>query len=108
MNGQKKTSAMIADGKRLNDRDPWRVDMTFMTNADVPTLAVQGVIDNPINPFTGKAISNEIKEKEPMLVTTSDNWEIDHDNGCVFDTSDGTWWSVHDNIFDLNNWTRVE
>ena len=25
----------------------------FMTNADVPTLATQGLIENPTNPFTG-------------------------------------------------------
>lgn len=26
----------------------------FMTCADVPALAVEGVIEDPINPFTGK------------------------------------------------------
>ena len=80
----------------------------FMTNADVPTLAVSGVIDNPINPFTGKAISDSEKTSHPQILTSSMNWEIKVNNGTVFDTSDGRWYSVHDNIFKEENWKLLD
>ena len=62
-----------------------------MTNADVPTLAASGVIDNPINPFTGKAISGSEKTAHPQVVTSSGHWDITTNNGTTFDTSDGRW-----------------
>ena len=36
-------------------------DNSFMTNADVPTIAFSGLIENPTNPFTGKAITDTLK-----------------------------------------------
>ena len=93
--------------KDFDAHDPWRMDMTFMTNADVPTLATQDLIDNPVNPFTGKVVSNEIKSREPVLVTTYlHNWKLSNNDGCVLNTSAGTWWSVHDDIFNIQNWAK--
>lgn len=34
---------------------------TFMTNADVPALAMEDLIRDPKNPFTGKAINSDEK-----------------------------------------------
>ena len=93
--------------KDFDAHDPWRIDMSFMTNADVPTLATQGVIDDPNNPFTGNAVSNEVKGKEPMYVTTYlHNWRYGNNDGYVLDTSNGDWWSVHDDIFNKENWNK--
>ncbi|MBR0100696.1 MAG: YidC/Oxa1 family membrane protein insertase [Treponema sp.] len=80
----------------------------FMTNADVPTLAVKDVIENPRNPFTGKTIDNKEKNAHPQLVTSSLHWEITKYNGTAFDTSDGHWYSVHDDIFKEENWKLEE
>ena len=80
----------------------------FMTNADVPTLATQDLINNPINPFTGKIISNSDKKNNPQYITSSMNWDTEKNNGTRFDTSDGLWYSVHDNIFDEKNWAVEE
>ena len=33
----------------------------FMTNADVPSIALDGVIEQPMNPFTGKLINSDEK-----------------------------------------------
>ena len=33
----------------------------FMTNADVPTIAFSGLIENPVNPYTGKPIHSDYK-----------------------------------------------
>ena len=43
------------------------VSEEFMTTADVPTLAVKDLIDNPVNPFTGKEIT--IQRKQHMNST---------------------------------------
>ena len=77
----------------------------FMTQADVPTMALEGLIENPVNPFTGKVIDSSAKTAHDQLVTFSSNWDVLEHNGNVFDTSDADWYSVHDDIFDLNNWT---
>lgn len=78
----------------------------FMTNADVPTLATEGVIERPVNPYTGNKINSGPK-KEKQVITTSTIHNISENNGNVFDSSDGEWWSVGDNIFDENNWSFV-
>ena len=79
----------------------------FMTIADVPSMAVDGLIENPINPYTGNNINNKAKYQEPMIVTTSSNWDTEINNGTQFDTSDGIWLKVHDNIFESSNWSIV-
>ena len=94
--------------KDFNSDDKWSTYNEFMTNADVPTLAVKDVIDNPINPFTGKKITNEEKYKGPLLVTDSSNLDIEKNNGYKYDLLYGHWWSVHDDIFDLSNWKLEE
>ena len=38
------------------DSQELTTDNTFMTNADTPSIALSGLIDNPVNPFTGHAI----------------------------------------------------
>ena len=78
----------------------------FMTNADVPTLATQGVIEGATNPFTGVAITSDEKYAHDQLVTSSQNWETSENN--TFDTTDSPWYSVHDDIFDPSNWKRIE
>ncbi|SCW71365.1 Sulfatase, partial [Ruminococcaceae bacterium YRB3002] len=82
--------------------DGFKVSDAFMTNADVPTIATQGIIDNPINPFTGNPINSSEKNKGPMLIDLPDSWKLQDNMGYVFNK--GHWYSVHDNIFDRNNW----
>ena len=79
----------------------------FMTNADVPALAVKDIIQNPVNPFTGKVISDKEKREHPQIVTTSHKNNINTNNGTCFDTSDGEFLSVHDDIFNPDNWEVV-
>lgn len=75
----------------------------FMTNADVPTLATKGVVDEPINPFTGKRITNTEKTAHEQIVVLDGVWETNINNGNTFLPS--TWASVHDDIWDLSNWS---
>ena len=87
--------------------DEFTTDRTFMTNGDTPSLAVQGVIENPVNPFTGNAINMDAKSAGPQVVTNSQRWRIADNHGKTYDTSDGDWLSVHDDIFVEENWAYV-
>lgn len=75
----------------------------FMTNADVPTLAVKDVIDNPVNPYTGKALNNDEKYAHEQFVILSDQWSVLENNGNTFLPS--KWASVKDDMHNRNNWT---
>ena len=83
----------------------------FMTNADVPTIALKNIIENPKNPFTGKEINSADKTAYPQLITSSHHSSAHyHANGerPAFDTSDGHWFSVHDDIFKEENWKQLD
>lgn len=74
----------------------------FMTNADVPAIAVDELIEQPVNPFTGKKISSEEKTAHDQYIIDSEDWDIEKNNGTTFWAAD--WYSIHDNIWDMDNW----
>ena len=76
-------------------------DNRFMSNADTPTLATEGLIDNPVNPFTGKAINSDAKQGKQYILV-SKQWNIDKNNGTTY--NEDPWVSVHDDIFREENW----
>ncbi len=74
----------------------------FMTNADVPWLAMEGLIDNPVNPFTGKAINDSEKHAHDQYICMSEEYTLNKNSGNTFLPS--KWASVKDNIWDESNW----
>lgn len=78
----------------------------FMTNADVPTLAMENIIANPVNPFTGKEINPLEKTAHEQYVTRSVEPDVQYNNGYTF--IPGKWYAVKDNIWDVNNWRAIE
>ena len=87
------------------DSHGFTVDERFMTNADVPVYALDGIIENPVNPFTGNAITNDAKEG-PQKILGSHNPDVITNNGTVF--VDGIWYSVEGDMRDKNNWKLLE
>lgn len=91
------------------DSDGFTTDPSFMTNADVPTIAVEGLIEDAANPFTGKPINDDAKAAPEQLVTIAhDEWDISNAadfGGGTFPKSN--WYTVHDDIFDISNWKFV-
>lgn len=79
----------------------------FMTLADIPTLTMQGVIENPVNPYTGNPINSDAKTTEDVIITLSENWDTKKFRGITLDMTDAPLYKVHDNIFDVNNWEEV-
>lgn len=77
---------------------------TFMTNADVPTLAMEGLIENPVNPFTGKEINSSYKtENKEHYVIASMDWDVNINNGNQFLPAE--WASVSGDVSKKENWT---
>ncbi|MBQ4651244.1 MAG: YidC/Oxa1 family membrane protein insertase [Oscillospiraceae bacterium] len=77
----------------------------FMTNADVPWLAMEGLIDNPVNPFTGLPINDTEKLAHDQYICLSSEWDVNVNNGNTFLPS--AWAGVKDNIWDEANWTLI-
>jgi len=64
----------------------------FMTNADTPSLATEGLIENPINPFTKNPINSDAKEGT-QFVFYSKIWNPEDNHGNTF--IPGTWYTFH-------------
>lgn len=92
--------------KDFNASGEIATDMTFMTNADVPTLALEGIVENPTNPFTGNPINFDAKASG-VYITTDDIFMPHHGKSdFVFTVRDDLWYHVKDNIFIDSNWTQ--
>lgn len=92
--------------KDFNSTGELITDMTFMTNADTPCLALKDVIENPTNPFTGKALNNEENKKNGVLVTTDSLFKPHHSsNPNYFTVKESSWVTVRDNIFVDEKWS---
>lgn len=84
----------------------FKISEDFMTNADVPTLATKDIIANPVNPFTGSQLSSNEKTAHDQYIIASREWNIEINNGNTF--LPAKWYSVHDNIWDKNNWCLLD
>ena len=84
----------------------FHVDDRFMTNADTPVLALDGLLNNPVNPFTGKAITDAPKNAEEhhiFYTDISDPWD---NNGNIF--LPDRWFALKgQDIFDLSAWSSL-
>ena len=88
------------------DSKGFRLDDRFMTNADTPTLALAGLLKSPVNPFSGKAITDEAKnigEYHVFYTDVTDPWL---NNGNTF--LPGRWYALKgQNIFDMSAWSSL-
>lgn len=78
----------------------------FMTNADVPTIATNGVIENPTNPFTNNPINSDEKTAHDQFIMTSDNWRTSKNNGNTYSATG--WAIVSNNIWDRSDWKFID
>ena len=89
--------------KDFNASKGMETDFTFMSNADVPSLALEGLIDEPRNPFTGNEISKD-KKKEPLYIAISGSIHLSESTDSQFQLNVNKDYYVHDNIFVSSNW----
>lgn len=80
----------------------------FMTNADVPYLATMGLIDNPVNPFTGNPIVNYLNSDMSIRICNSHFYNISGNNGTTFAGEYG-WFGIRDtdDLFNIDSWYIV-
>ena len=78
----------------------------FMTNADVPAIAFEGSVEDPVNPFTGKAITSDEKTAhDQFIISYHAGWNTDTNNGNTFLPC--PWAVVTDNIWDRSQWRFI-
>ncbi len=97
-------------------------DNSFMTNADTLFFATEGLPVSDRNPFTQKKFEDMRNKQEVHIYPTEmpadffapDFNEVnapahltDKTTWMLKDVTSDTCWSVHDNIFDESNWTRI-
>ena len=70
----------------------------FMTNADVPSLAMKDLISDPVNPFTKKIISDSEKTAHLQFISLSSDWDVGTNNGTTFNAS--KWLVVRNGLLD--------
>jgi hypothetical protein len=93
--------------KDFNSAGPIKTDMKFMSNADVPFLALENQIENARNPWTGNLITSDDK-KSPLFVTFSGGAHRGDPNATSLSFDLEKSYYIHDNIFDEKNWTRAD
>lgn len=84
------------------DSKEFVISEEFMTNGDVPTLALEGIVEDPINPFTGNEINSCEKTAHDQYIITSDKFLLEWNDGTTYLPS--TWYAVHDDMRDADNW----
>ena len=111
-------SSILPDGSRLerftplllikdfNDNGSLIVDNSFMTHADIPLLAIDGIIHDPVNPFTGLPLIND--KENGVTITNSIRNNVSKHKKNTFIIGKNEWLSVYDNIFVPENWERTE
>jgi hypothetical protein len=82
------------------------IDNTFMSNADVPSLALKDIIENPVNPFTGNLISMDDK-KSPLYIFISGSSRLDSPDALQIKLNPAADYYVHDDIFNPENWEKA-
>ena len=91
--------------KDFNAKGSFKTDMTFMTNADAPVFAVKDIIKNPVNPFTGKDITKQVKKSKVRIYTDIRNTP-EYYEGTTCLEKGMNYIEIHDNIFEEKNWVR--
>jgi len=86
--------------KDYNDK-VFKVDTSFMTNADVPSIATADLVPDAHNPFTGNGLYDKNNKIDGAVVLNS-YFDITENNGYKF--APGDWFHVNSDISDIKNW----
>ena len=74
---------------------------SLMTNADTPILAMEGLITDPSNPFTGNSINDQEKNNDELHVFASN--EVNISGGYTVYPKD-RWYAVSKDVRNGDNW----
>ena len=96
--------------KDFNHKYELKSDNIFMTNADIPSLATNELINNAKNPFTNKIIYNiDNKNNGVDIFIGLDYFNMSHfDSNKIVITNSENYKRVNNDIFDETNWKDVK
>ncbi len=82
----------------------------FMTNADTPSLLLQGLVEHPVNPFTGKEIPLDTTalKQDGVVISVCDRHRPSDNGRYQFSIAADEWWRVRNNIFEAASWSREQ
>ncbi len=83
--------------KDFNAVGKLKTDMDFMTNADVAAISCDGVIPDPVNPFTGNRINMDGKSGDVIYGGQPYHFSPDNQNKNTFKI--GGWFTVGKDMF---------
>ncbi len=87
------------------DSTGFAVSDDFMTNGDVPLLATAGLIDDPVNPFTGNPITDSAKTGPQTVYYSPGSTAQDNDRNTFLP---GSWFVFEgEDPHDPSNWKYV-
>ncbi len=92
--------------KDFNAKGKLHDDFSYMTHSDVPQMAFEGLIENPVNPYTGnkiKKLSASEKNKRSIISLSGANG-VNNTVNNGYSINDSDWYTVHDSIFKAENW----
>lgn len=92
--------------KDFDSKGALKIDRSFMTNADVPSMVVKDLIDNPINPATGNDITKIVLKNPVYGEYTEGSQALPNKAANSFSVDEDTWYSIHDDISMAENWGR--
>jgi len=104
------TASLIV--KDFNDRSPSKdgvhlnKDFTFMTNADTPAIATQGIIEKAKNPFTGQEYKVENKD-DYVKISLPEAESTRNRNNTLYSIPNDVWWTVKGDIYKKDNWQQI-
>jgi len=93
--------------KDFNTHGALSINNDFMTNADVPFFTLNGLLENPVTPFTGNPITAQPKENG-ILITTYDAPMAGNHGKYIFNIKKNQWMYLHDSIYEASNWENFE
>lgn len=96
--------------KDFNEQNPLKKDTTFMTNADVPYLAIKDLFEDDTNPFTKERLSKNDKKDGVVIVESYTIHQGYTPNLMKLTTcfnSGASGYKIKDSIFEKNNWQQL-
>ncbi|MBR5095725.1 MAG: alkaline phosphatase family protein, partial [Treponema sp.] len=79
------------------------VNDSFMTNADTPYLAFEGIVQKPVNPWTGKAITRKTGNVAQGVVAGG-RYDPGKNGVYKFDLNGIKVYDVYNDMADVSNW----
>ena len=77
---------------------------TIMTNADVPSIAMRGIVPDPVNPFTGRPINMEDKNRTLYIPL----YDFMLPNKNLTDYPADKWYALNGDPLNSANWSLAE